>query len=133
MSNDDVIEKLIELNNFLRTINYRNDNVLKSKLIESNDEVNLTKLKYYKLKNLINIFENDRDILKNSAAAPTAPAPTAPTIAVPPLPTIAPTVPTIAAPPPLPTIAPAAAPAAPAARAPALPIERRRSISTKKL
>ena len=118
MSNDDVIEKLIELNNSLRTINYKNDNVLKSKLIESNDEVNLTKLKYYKLKNLINIFENDRDILTNSVAKTAAPTA---------LPTIAPA----AAPPPLPTIAPAAAARAPAP--PALPIERRHSRSTKKL
>ena len=122
MSNDDVIEKLIELNNSLRTINYKNDNVLKSKLIESNDEVNLTKLKYYKLKNLINIFENDRDILTNSVAKTAAPTA---------LPTIAPA----AAPPPLPTIAPAAAPAAraPTTAPAAAPIERRHSRSTKKL
>ena len=130
MSNDDVIEKLIELNNSLRTINYKNDNVLKSKLIESNDEVNLSKLKYYKLKNLINIFENDRDILTNSVAktaAPTAP----PTIAPAAAPTAAPTIAPAAAPPPLPTIAPTTAARAPAP--PALPIERRHSRSTKKL
>ena len=130
MSNDDVIEKLIELNNSLRTINYKNDNVLKSKLIESNDEVNLTKLKYYKLKNLINIFENDIDILKNSAAktaAPTALPTIAPAAAPTALPTIAPTTA------PLPTIAPTPTTAARAAAPPALPIERRHSRSTKKL
>ena len=110
-------------------MNYKNDNVLKSKLIESNDEVNLTKLKYYKLKNLINIFENDRDILTNSVAKTAAPAPTVPTIAVPP-PIIAPTVPTIAAPPTAPALT---APAARAPTPPALPIERRHSRSTKKL
>lgn len=97
---DDIINKYIELNNDLRKIDYKNDNVLKSKLIESNDEVNLTKLKYYKLKNFINIYNNDdKSLLINSKSETTTKsAAPVPTSAAAPAATIAAIVTTVTAP-----------------------------------